>query len=76
MLSTVPRLHRSWNRGRLVGNVSSQSRCHGAVDDVAGDCGVESGREVCQRFLYAILQGLLVEDVDGWSSEQDVGCAS
>jgi hypothetical protein len=74
-LSTIPRLDCFWNGSRLVSNVSSESRCHGAVDDIAGHCGVDSGRKIPQWLLHGVLQGLLVEDVDGCLSLHDVGCA-
>lgn len=44
LLSSIPRLHRFRNGRRLVRGVSREGCCDGAVEDVAGDCGVESGR--------------------------------
>jgi hypothetical protein len=43
LLRRIPRLHRFWDSSRLVRSVPRESRGDGAVENVAGDCGVESG---------------------------------
>jgi hypothetical protein len=43
LLRRIPRLHRFRNVRRFVRSVPRESRGDGAVEDVAGDCGVESG---------------------------------
>ena len=43
LLSGVPRLHRFRHSSRLGRSVPRESRGDGAIEDVAGDCGVESG---------------------------------
>lgn len=43
LLRRIPHLHRFRDSSRLVRSVPRESRGDGAVEDVAGDCGVESG---------------------------------